>query len=254
MDNASKALIMAGGVLIGLLIISALVLMFSNLSAYQTTNIESTRDSQIVEFNNKYESYNKKNLRGSELYSLLNMVVDYNRRQTTAGVEQDDGTGWADKGQSVAFEPMKIIFKVNDITKFSADTSGNKLIKYSKYEIGGNKNTFESEIKKTIDDLENEYGKDSLTNLSSNLTRIFIDSNSSTEQAEAVNKFNSISKKVKARKFDDIAKGSKYRKDVYTYYEYVQFKRARFNCTGTSYNKNTGRIIELDFEFTGKFN
>ena len=230
MDNASKALIMAGGVLIGLLIISALVLMFSNLSAYQTTNIESTRDSQIVEFNNKYESYNKKNLRGSELYSLLNMVVDYNRRQTTAG------TGWADKGQSVAFEPMKISFNINDITKFSADTSGNKL------------------IKGTIDDLENRYGKDSLTNLSSNLTRIFIDSNSSTEQAEAVNKFNSISKNRKAIKFDDIAKGSEIREDVYEYYEYVQFKRARFNCTGTSYNKNTGRIIELKFEFTGKFN
>lgn len=247
MDNASKALIMAGGVLIGLLIISALVLMFSNLSAYQTTNIESTRDSQIVEFNNKYESYNKKNLRGSELYSLLNMVVDYNRRQTTAG------TGWADKGQSVAFEPMKIKFNINDVTKFSADTSGNKLIKHSSYEIGGNKNTFESEIKGTIDDLENRYGKDSLTNLSSNLTRIFIDSNSSTEQAEAVNKFNSISKN-RVTKFDDIAKGSAIREDVYKYYEYVQFKRARFNCTGTSYNKNTGRIIELDFEFTGKFN
>lgn len=248
MDNASKALIMAGGVLIGLLIISALVLMFSNLSAYQTTNIESTRDSQIVEFNNKYESYNKKNLRGSELYSLLNMVVDYNRRQTTAG------TGWADKGQSVAFEPMKISFNINDITKFSADTSGNKLIKRSNYEIGGNENTFENEIKGTIDDLENRYGKDSLTNLSSNLTRIFIDSNSSTEQAEAVNKFNSISKNRKAIKFDDIAKGSEIREDVYEYYEYVQFKRARFNCTGTSYNKNTGRIIELKFEFTGKFN
>lgn len=248
MDNASKALIMAGGVLIGLLIISALVLMFSNLSAYQTTNIESTRDSQIVEFNNKYESYNKKNLRGSELYSLLNMVVDYNRRQTTAG------TGWADKGQSVAFEPMKITFTINDKTKFSADTSGNKLITEPSYEIGGNTNKFENEIKGKIDGLENEYGKDSLTNLSSNLTRIFIDSNSSTEQAEAVNKFNSISKKVKARKFDDIAKGSAIREDVYKYYEYVQFKRARFNCTGTSYNKNTGRIIELDFEFTGKFN
>lgn len=248
MDNASKALIMAGGVLIGLLIISALVLMFSNLSAYQDTNIESTRDSQIVEFNNKYESYNKQNLRGSELYSLLNMVVDYNRRQTTAG------TDWADKGQSIAFEPMKITFKINDITKLAADTSGNKLIKNSTYTIGGNENTFESEIKSTIDNLESTYGKDSLTNLSTNLTRIFIDSNSSTEQAEAVNKFNSTSKKVRATKFSDIAKDSKIRNDVYKYYEYVQFKRARFNCTKTDYNKNTGRIIELDFEFTGKFN
>lgn len=248
MDNASKALIMAGGVLIGLLIISALVLMFSNLSAYQDTNIESTRDSQIVEFNNKYESYNKQNLRGSELYSLLNMVVDYNRRQTTAG------TGWADKGQSIAFDPMEITFTVNDIKKLAADTSGNKLITKSTYTINGNTNEFENEVKDEIDRIENKYGKDSLTNLSTNLTRIFIDSSNTTEQTDAVNKFNSVSKKVRAGKFSDIAKDSVIREDVYKYYEYVQFKRARFNCTSTDYNQNTGRIKKMVFEFTGKFN
>ncbi|MCI8759862.1 MAG: hypothetical protein HFJ34_01845 [Clostridia bacterium] len=41
--------------------------------------------------------------------------------------------------------------------------------------------------------------------------------------------------------------------DVYTYYEYVQFKRARFNCIDTGYDEKTGRIIRMKFEFNGKF-
>ena len=55
MENASKALIMAGGVLIALLIIGSLLLMFNNLSSYQDTNIKETRTAQIIEFNNQFE-------------------------------------------------------------------------------------------------------------------------------------------------------------------------------------------------------
>ena len=40
MENASKALIMAGGVMIALLIIGSLLLMFNNLSSYQVGSNE----------------------------------------------------------------------------------------------------------------------------------------------------------------------------------------------------------------------
>lgn len=247
MENASKALIMAGGVLIALMIIGALVLMFSNLSTYQKSNIESDRDSQIVEFNNKYETYNKQNLRGSELYSLLNKVIDYNRRQST------EGTGITDQGQSIAFEPMTITFSI-DRSKLSAEAGSAKLFASNSYEISGNSNQFENAIKENIDNLENKYGQDSLTNLTTGLTRIFIDSNNDTEKEEAVKRFNSASRKVKISNFNEITKNSTIRNEVYEYYEYIQFKRALFKCTGTTYNKKTGRITEMKFEFTGKFN
>ena len=39
--------------------------------------------------------------------------------------------------------------------------------------------------------------------------------------------------------------------DAKVYYEYVQFKRAKFKCTGTEYDKNSGRIINMKFECTG---
>ena len=83
MENASKALLMAGSVLIALMIIGALLLMFNNLSSYQEADVQTTREAQVLEFNNQYETYNRKNVRGSDLYSLLNRVVDYNKRKST---------------------------------------------------------------------------------------------------------------------------------------------------------------------------
>lgn len=42
-------------------------------------------------------------------------------------------------------------------------------------------------------------------------------------------------------------------KSVYIYHEYVQFKRAKFDCKGSVYDPQTGRIRSMEFTFTGKF-
>lgn len=45
-------------------------------------------------------------------------------------------------------------------------------------------------------------------------------------------------------------------RNLYAYYEYIQFKKATFKCTNVQYDDSvtgsgTGRVIEMDFEFTG---
>ena len=85
MENASKALVMAGSVLIALMIIGALILMFNNLFSYQQINQTDKRTDQTIEFNNQFETYNREEVRGSELYSLLNRAIDYNRKNLTEG-------------------------------------------------------------------------------------------------------------------------------------------------------------------------
>ena len=57
MENASKALLMAGGVLIALLIISALILMFNQIGDYEKAQDASKKDSQLAEFNKDFERY-----------------------------------------------------------------------------------------------------------------------------------------------------------------------------------------------------
>ena len=265
MENASKALIMAGSVLIALMIIGALVLTFGNLTSYQESNVDSTRTAQIAEYNNQFETYNREDVRGSDLYSLLNKVIDYNRRQSSAG------TGTGDTGDEMAYTPMEISFSFpsgHPITDIAADGRNNLLITKSSYTISektatATTNTFEADVKGKVDDLEDAYGQNSLTNLTTNLTKIFVDSVSDAdEEARVVKNFNDASRVVKIQSFSDIdsksnkgqLSGSTIRNDVYTYYEYVQFKRAYFDCTDVAYDNQTGRITKMVFEFTGNFN
>jgi len=247
-ENASKALIMAGSVLIALMIIGALILTFSNLTAYQETNTRSTRSTQMAEFNSQYETYNRKDVRGSDLYSLLNKAIDYNRRESTAG------TNWADKGQEIAYEPMVITFTISDISELSADGT-NRLFTSSTNEVTGKSNDFGNKVKDEIDDLEDTYGQTSLTNLTTNLTKIFIDDGADVDKKEeAVKNFNSASRKLTVNNFSEIDEDSTIRSDVYKYYEYIQFKRAHFDCEKVEYNNQTGRITKMEFKFNGKFN
>ena len=81
MENASKALIMAGGILIALLVIGALVLMFNQLSYYQRTETDSEKTQQLADFNKEYLKYTYDDIKGYELISLVNKVIDYNIKE-----------------------------------------------------------------------------------------------------------------------------------------------------------------------------
>lgn len=80
MENAAKALLMAGGILIALLVMGALVLLFSNLSDYQNKTDASVKQSQIAEFNNQFEPYNRNDVTLMELKSLYNKILSNNAK------------------------------------------------------------------------------------------------------------------------------------------------------------------------------
>lgn len=80
MENASKALLMAGGIFIALMILGAIVMLFTNLADYQNKQGDLELTAQIAEFNNQYEPYNKKNLTLMELKTVYNKIVDYNSK------------------------------------------------------------------------------------------------------------------------------------------------------------------------------
>lgn len=78
MENASKALLMAGGILIALLIVGALFLMFSNLGVFQDSQDAQKKASQIAEFNNQFMPYDKDDLTLMEVKSLYNKIISNN--------------------------------------------------------------------------------------------------------------------------------------------------------------------------------
>ncbi len=80
MENASRALIIAGGILIAILVVSLLVTGWNNFTNYSRTQEQVQTVEQIVQFNKEFESYNKGVIRGYELVSLENLAEDTNER------------------------------------------------------------------------------------------------------------------------------------------------------------------------------
>lgn len=79
MENASKAIIMAGGILIGVIILSVLVLVFSPIGDVYEEQGTSLSIEQLEKYNRQFNTFDK-SLYGSELLSLKNLLEDYNYR------------------------------------------------------------------------------------------------------------------------------------------------------------------------------
>ena len=78
MENATRALAIAGGILIALLVVSLLVLGIGKLSSYYTAVDSAEYNKQIRDYNKQFETYNKNVVKGIELVSLCNLAEDTN--------------------------------------------------------------------------------------------------------------------------------------------------------------------------------
>lgn len=79
MENASRAIIMAGGILLTLVIVSILVLVFNHIGTVYIEEGDSLTVEQMEKYNRQFHSFDR-SLYGSELLSLANLIDDYNRR------------------------------------------------------------------------------------------------------------------------------------------------------------------------------
>lgn len=94
MENAVKALEMAAGVLLALIILGALVFAYQNLSEEKQIQADVEAEKQATDFNSQYEEYNKNGLYGNELLSLANKMVNYN-------IKEAEAKGYAEINMSV---------------------------------------------------------------------------------------------------------------------------------------------------------
>lgn len=81
MENATKALEMAGSVLIGVLILGCIVYAYSRLTEIKKEEQTSERIEQSTDFNKDYDAYNRDDLYGSDIFSVANMVKNYNVKE-----------------------------------------------------------------------------------------------------------------------------------------------------------------------------
>lgn len=77
MENASKALIMAGSILISIMVISLLVLGYNQMSQLEQTKQDAEEADKLSEYMRRFEQFNREVVYGSELLSLGNLQQDY---------------------------------------------------------------------------------------------------------------------------------------------------------------------------------
>lgn len=85
MENAAKALEIAAGVLLAVLIMSLIAFFFTNLSSWPEEEDSMQTAEQLAKFNLEYEVYDKKGMYGTDVISCLTKAQSNNEKYALGG-------------------------------------------------------------------------------------------------------------------------------------------------------------------------
>lgn len=243
MENATKALLIAAGILLIIMIISVVMIFWDEMAGYFTEKHEATMLEQLAEFNNKFSNYNGKTIRGNELISIMNRIIDYNNYQS----------------DMVGYERVAIIIDLkghHEEMKYKGENGANTIIKVndgtSITNTGVKKDELIKNIAETSSTLSATLGISDvkLQKLSAQIANIVDDEAVDYRSREDYKEYRAqLLTRILG---DDVevadSRIANIKKATYQYYQFTQFKRAMFKCTHIGYNEQNGRINEMKFE------
>lgn len=226
MENASKALLMAGGVLIALLVIGALVLMFNQLSYYQKSENTSEKTQQLTEFNKEYLKYTYDDIKGYELISVVNKVIDYNIKENVGNSVDYTKKITVD----INMKNFKSKYGVRNVTSlFTKDT----------YTINSDNTIFSTDLN-NFRAMENTYTLSAMNKLSANYDTL--------KQAKEENQYEIKMKEVVGKVVKNNSGNTISLSEIEQYREYSEFKSSTFKPLNVEYHDN-GQVKKISFEF-----
>ena len=276
MENSTKAIIIAGGMFILIMVITLLVVFGRSLSSYMQGQHDKEIVKQVTEFNNKFANYQGTELRGNELISVLNRVIDYNALEA------------GEYGYDPVLVEIDLVDRnaLDSVIKFNS-TDENFLFKKNVSKIKNSKDSDDelktisqkgttilskySDKEKYPDNYIPRLTDTKLQKLSAEISNIAQEKDNSSW----LNKYDEENRKTvynstRAKKLTNIlgytvsAVGTEIckinvdgiekdiipavKKATCEYYQYTQFKRIMFKCTSIEYSQDTGRINKMSFE------
>ena len=81
MENASKALLIAGGMLLLILVMSLAAYIFKQLGSQTSGFYRDMSETEIFEFNQQFFNYEGKKLRIQDVITIINLAKDSNNRE-----------------------------------------------------------------------------------------------------------------------------------------------------------------------------
>lgn len=223
MENASKALLIAGSVLVSLLIIGLLVYGYRGISDWQQTRADSEDNTKVIEYMTEFQRYNR-TLYGSELLSLANLQEDYN-------ADDDIQDGYKEIEITIVIRRS-----IAASSYFQAGTYTLEQIAEQKNSLESERNSYENIMyngrsvvyysQRTAREIANDFGIEfSSTEMNSDIQyRLETDSKTKDlmQQIQEYQTLNSI---------------------------YTEFRQGkRFECTHVEYDDANGRITTMNYE------
>lgn len=157
MENASKALMMAGTVLIALMVISALVFMYRDLTSEKRQESENQKVEETAEFNKSFESY-EKDLKGTQMFSIANKIIDYNEKYAGKdGYEEITLTVHTDRGNKNAQYYAELQADVDQMINEKYKSSSNL---EALYEARNNENSTDEKTRTQVEQTKKELKKE----------------------------------------------------------------------------------------------
>lgn len=217
MENAAKALTIAGTILISVLVISAVVFMYRDLTSVKRQDAENQKVQEITDFNKSFESFDK-TLNGAKMLSLANKIQDYN-------------TKYVDR-MSEGYNPI-VLYVDNSETYNNSDTY--KGYKYYEYY---------SQLQKDVDEMMNDKY------ISANYLEAL------NEAQKKLNSINHLEKEQAGETLKELSQklGTNYNKaysncgnDYQIYEQYLKIKKQTFKPAGIEYDERNGRITKMSY-------
>ena len=233
MENATKALLMAAGILIAIIILSLAIVVYGRVTSYYQTKQRNISQEQLAAFNNEYTVYNRDDVTGFELVSLINKCIDFNQNEVYGASNTDDDTAQR-QGYSEIQVDVVIPSGVSTISYYGDDRdySSLGLFKSDTYYYNGKNSGTRKDLAdkiKSMQTIEKNYAPSDLTKLTTYISEI---NNREKTVQEIIGKNYNIT-------IENIVK----------YADYLTFKRGIFECIEMKYDKY-GQINYFKFEQT----
>ena len=234
MENASKALIMAGSILMAILVISLLVYGYNSLSRVEQTKTNVEDNSKISEFMLKFEQFNRSEkdqdnpLYGSELLSLANLQEDYNTKEANvnSGYQKIDITVVISTGVTGSEYFKAGTYKIEQITR-QKDQIEKQIANYEKPVGRYNNRSVKYYSQKTYREIAIDFGMSPPSDMPDyDIPANYLESNSTTSKLlQEIQEYTNLKT------------------------EYNEFKTGKkFYCTEVKYDDYNGRITDMRFE------
>ena len=234
MENATKALLIAAGILMLVMILSLLVIAYNNTSNFFQSEHENTVIEQLERFNNQFDNYSESTVRGNEMLSIINKVIDYNSLQA----------------ENEGYEEITLTIKKMDnsdvINQFKYEESDTSIL--TGINSGGSK-ALSEKVTYLLNQVNGEisYIKEShLQQLNENISYILVTNSDDQKDIDERNR------RLKNIFKEDIGSDTdlleKIQKITRQYHQLVQFKRANFKCIEIVHDSQTGRVSKMIFE------